>query len=174
MSNDSSKKKPGFQFNIIKDDPLTGHKGQNFGAISVENVAPVYIDIDTQETFIDIGGLHGRADVERRVKWVNDIEEPKGEGQREFWLVWVTVERTKDGPVYEGVTSCYEMINKTKKRGYKMMHEHVNQMDRSMKGHIIIDDMDQKSRSSLKKFLMDHNSEMWDNSDKLKEVMKDD
>src|SRR5690625_7077261 len=97
MSNDSSKKKPGFQFNIIKDDPLTGHKGQNFGAISVENVAPVYIDIDTQETFIDIGGLHGRADVERRVKWVNDIEEPKGEGQREFWLVWVTVERTKGG-----------------------------------------------------------------------------
>src|SRR5690625_2930387 len=174
MSNDSSKKKPGFQFNIIKDDPLTGHKGQNFGAISVENVAPVYIDIDTQETFIDIGGLHGRTEVERRVKWVNDIEDPHGDEQREFGFVWVTVERTKDGPVYEGVTSCYEMINKTKKRGYKLMHEHVNQMDRSMKGHIIIDEMDQKSRSSLKKFLMNHNPEMWENSEKLKEVMKDD
>ncbi len=174
MSNDSSKKKPGFQFNIIKDDPLTGHKGQNFGMISVENVAPVYIDIDTQETFIDVGGLHGRAEVERRVKWVMDPEEPKGEGERRFWLVWVTVERTKEGPVYQGVTSCYEAINKTKKRGYKLMHEHVNQMDRSMKGRIIIDDMDRESRSSLKKFLQNHNEEMWNNSTELQEVMKDD
>src|SRR5699024_4422387 len=134
----------------------------------------VYIDIDTQENFIDIGGLHGRADAERRVKWGNDIEEAKGEGQREFWLVWATAERTTGGPVYEGGTTCYEMINKTKNRGYKRMHEHVNQKDRSMKGHIIIDEMDQKSRSSLKKFLMNHNPEMWENSEKLKEVMKDD
>jgi len=174
MSNDSKGKKPGFQFNIIKDDPLTGHKGQNFGMISVENVAPVYIDIDTQEVFIDIGGLHGRAEVERRVKWVTDPEAPKGEGERRFWHVWVTVERTKDGPVYEGLTACYESINKEKKRGYKLMHEHVNQMDRSMKGKIILDDMDQESRSSLKKFLINHNEEMWNNSKELQEVMKDD
>ena len=174
MSNDSNEKKPGFQFNIIKDDPLTGHKGQNFGMISVENVAPVYIDIDTQEVFIDIGGLHGRAEVERRVKWVTDPEVPKGEGERRFWLVWVTVERTKDGPLYHGVTACYEAVNKTKKRGYKLMHEHVNQMDRSMKGKIIIDDMDRESRRSLKAFLQNHNDEMWNNSSELQEVMKDD
>src|SRR5690625_5998275 len=99
MSNDSSKKKPGFQFNIIKDDPLTGHKGQNFGAISVENVAPVYIGIDTQETFIDIGGLHGRADVERRVKWVNDLEEAEGEGESELWLGCVRCGSTEGGAV---------------------------------------------------------------------------
>ena len=41
MTNDSNGKKPGFQFNILKNDPLDGHKGQNIGSISLENVAPV-------------------------------------------------------------------------------------------------------------------------------------
>lgn len=172
MSNEQEKKKPGFQFNIIKNDPLDGHRGQNLGSLSVENVAPVYIDIDTQEVFIDIAGLHGRAAVEKRVKWVTDIEEPKGEGQKEFWLVWVTVERTENGPVYEGVTACYEMVNKSKKRGYKLMPDHVNMMDRSMKGQIKIDMMDDESVSSLKKFLQNHNEEMWNNSTELIGILK--
>ena len=59
MSDEQPKKKPGFQFNIIKNDPLDGHRGQNFGAISLENIAPVYINIETQEAKLDIGGLHG-------------------------------------------------------------------------------------------------------------------
>lgn len=65
MTNESGDKKPGFQFNIIKNDPLDGHKGQDLGTISLENVAPVYVDIDTQEVFIDINGLHARATVKK-------------------------------------------------------------------------------------------------------------
>lgn len=172
MTNESGDKKPGFQFNIIKNDPLDGHKGQNLGAISLENVAPVYIDIDTQEVFIDIGGLHARATVEKKVKWVTDKTEAEGEGQKEYWLIWVTVERTESGPVYHGVTACYEMVNKSKKRGYKLMHDHVNKMDRSMKGQISIEEMDAESISSLKHFLINHNEEMWNNSQELQKVLK--
>lgn len=172
MSQESENKKPGFQFNIIKNDPLDGHKGQNLGAISLENVAPVYVDIDTQEVFIDIGGLHARATVEKRVKWVTDKSEAEGEEQKEYWLVWVTVERTEIGPVYHGVTACYEMVNKPKKRGYKLMYEHVNMMDSSMKGKIQLDMMDDKSLSSLKTFLKNHNEEMWNNSQELQNVLK--
>lgn len=171
MANESKDNKPGFQFNIIKNDPLDGHRGQNLGAISLENVAPVYVDIDTQEVFIDIGGLHARADVEKRVKWVTDKSEAEGDGKKEYWLVWVTVERTEQGPEYRGVTACYEMVNKSKKRGYKLMHEHVNMMDKSMKGHIQIEDMDSDSLSALKTFLMNHNPEMWNNSQELKNVL---
>ncbi|MFD2830543.1 YwhD family protein [Corticicoccus populi] len=172
MADETENKKPGFQFNIIKNDPLDGHRGQNLGAISLENVAPVYVDIDTQEVFIDIGGLHARADVEKRVKWVTDKSEAEGEGSKEYWLVWVTVERTETGPVYHGVTSCYEMVNKSKKRGYKLMHEHVNMMDKSMKGLIQLDGVDDESLASLKQFLMNHNPEMWNNSRELQNVLK--
>lgn len=57
--------KKGFQFNIIKNDPLDGHKGTNIGAISLDNVAPVFIDLQEKEAFIDIGAMHARADVEK-------------------------------------------------------------------------------------------------------------
>ena len=43
--------KKGFQFNIIKNDPLDGHKGTNIGAISLDNVAPVFIDLQEKEAF---------------------------------------------------------------------------------------------------------------------------
>lgn len=172
MTNESENKKPGFQFNIIKDDPLTGHKGQNIGAISLENIAPVYIDMETQETFIDMGGLHGRAAVEKRVKWVTEKSEVEGEGQKEYWIVWVAVERMNIGPVYAGVAACYQMVNREKRRGFKLMHEHVNMLDRAMKGKISIEMMDDASKSSLKKFLQNHNMEIWENSEDLKKVLE--
>lgn len=174
MTNDSNGKKPGFKFNIINNDPLDGHKGQNIGSISLENVAPVYVAIDTQEVFIDMGGLHARAEVERRVKWVTDRSEVEGEDAKSYWLVWVTVERLRTGPVYSGVAACFEMVNRTKRRGYKLMPEHVNMMDRSMKGKIDLNQMDAQSRSSLKSFLQSHNKEIWENSTALQEEMKDD
>lgn len=157
------------KFNIIKNDPLTGHRGSNMGSISLENIAPVYVDKDTQEVFIDLGGLHARAEVETRVKWVTDLAEVEGEGAREFWLVWVAVERKEIGPVYHGVYACYEMVNKEKRRGYKLMHEHVNALDKAMKGKVDVSMMDSQSRESLKQFLINHNEEMWNNS---KEVIK--
>ncbi|AKG75053.1 YwhD family protein [Salinicoccus halodurans] len=172
MTNESENKKPGFQFNIIKDDPLTGHKGQNIGAISLENIAPVYIDMETQETFIDMAGLHARAEVEKRVKWVTEKSEVEGEGQKEYWIVWVAVERMNIGPVYAGVAACYQMVNKERRRGYKLMHEHVNMLDHAMKGKISIEDMDDASKSSLKKFLQNHNQEIWDNSEDLKKMLE--
>ena len=47
----------GFKFNIIKNDPLDGHKGTNIGSISLDNVAPVFIDVANEEAFIDIAGM---------------------------------------------------------------------------------------------------------------------
>lgn len=166
-----SDKKPGFQFNIIKNDPLDGHRGVNIGAISLENVAPVYIDLDTYDVWIDMGGLHARAEVEKRVKWVTDKTEAEGEGQKEYFLVWVAVERLEQGPAYSGVTACYEMVNKEKRRGYKMMHEHVNSLDHALKGRIDLSILDEKAKSALKEFLMNHNSEMWTNSKELHKVL---
>ena len=95
----------GFKFNIIKNDPLDGHKGTNIGSISLDNIAPVFIDVANKEAFIDIGGMHARAQVEKGVKWINDKSEVEGEEAKEYWLS-VTTERSESGPYYR----CYCML----------------------------------------------------------------
>ena len=156
--------KKGFKFNIIKNDPLDGHKGTNIGSISLDNVAPVFIDVLNKEAFIDIGGMHARAEVEKGVKWINDKETVEGDEAKPYWLCWVTTERSEQGPYYAGLTACYLLVNKSIRRGYKSMPEHVNMMDKSMKHHIVIDQIGEENKTILKAFLQEHNPEMWANS----------
>ena len=156
--------KKGFKLNIIKNDPLDGHKGTNIGSISLDNVAPVYIDVLNKEAFIDIGGMHARAEVEKGVKWINDKETVEGDEAKPYWLCWVTTERSEQGPYYAGLTACYLLVNKSIRRGYKSMPEHVNMMDKSMKHHIVIDQIGEENKTILKAFLQEHNPEMWANS----------
>lgn len=77
----------GFKFNIIKNDPLDGHKGTNIGAISLDNIAPVFIDVANKEAFVDIGGMHARAEVEKGVKWITDKESVEGQKLRNIGYV---------------------------------------------------------------------------------------
>ena len=156
--------KKGFKFNIIKNDPLDGHKGTNIGSISLDSVAPVFIDVLNKEAFIDIGGMHARAEVEKGVKWINDKETVEGDEAKPYWLCWVTTERSEQGPYYAGLTACYLLVNKSIRRGYKSMPEHVNMMDKSMKHHIVIDQIGEENKAILKAFLQEHNPEMWANS----------
>ena len=81
-----------------------------------------------------------------------------------YWLCWVTTERGENGPYYAGVTACYLLVNKSIRRGYKSMPEHVNMMDKSMKREIIIDHIGDTNKNILKAFLEQHNEEMWHNS----------
>lgn len=173
MADEEQKKKPGFQFNIIKNDPLDGHRGQNFGSISLENIAPVYINIDTQEAILDIGGLHGKAEVEKRVKWIKDKTEAEGDDAKEYFLVWVAVERAEVGPIYNGVAACYMMVNKEKRRGYKMMHEHVNSLDDAMKGRIKLDILDERSKETLRQFMISNNETIWNNSAAMQDAFNE-
>ena len=157
----------GIKFNIIKNDPLDGHKGTNIGSISLDNIAPVIIDVKAQEAFIDIGAMHARSDVERGVKWITDEAVVQGDGDeaKPYWLCWVTTERGEQGPYYAGLTACYFLVNKSIRRGYKLMPEHVNMMDKSMKHKVVIDHIGDENKAILKDFLASHNPQMWANSD---------
>ncbi|WP_256083284.1 YwhD family protein, partial [Staphylococcus aureus] len=86
----SLSEKKGFNFNIIKNDPLDGHKGTNIGSISLDNIAPDFIDVANKEAFIDIVGMHTRAKVEKGVKWITDKVAVEGDEAKEYWLCWVT------------------------------------------------------------------------------------
>lgn len=163
------KKKKAIGFNIIKNDPTDGHGGFGIGALSLDNVSPVIIDVEAGEATVDIGAMHARSAVEKGIKFLKTREEvPNG---KPYWLVWVTMDRMEEGPYYAGVTACEMTVDREIRRGYKSLPEHVNKMDKSLKRHIMVDHMDDKSKQILTGFLQNHDSGMWERSS---QQLKDD
>lgn len=161
MTNEE-KAKQKMGFTIIKNDPTDGHKGFGVGSLTLENVSPVIIDIEEGKAIVDIGAMHARSDVERGIKFTMNRED--SEGGKPYWLVWVTIDHKEDGPYYAGVTACEMVINREKKRGFKILADHVNRMDKSLKRNIMVDYMDDKSKEILEDFLQNHNLDMWERS----------
>lgn len=156
------KKKKKVDFNIIKSDPTEGHGGFGVGTLSLDNVTPVIIDVDAGEASIEVGAMHARSPVEKGIKFLKSKEEvPNG---KPYWLIWVTIDRKEGGAYYAGVTACEMTADREIRRGYKSLPEHVNRMDKSIKRHIIVDHMDEKSKKVLADFLKNHDAGMWERS----------
>lgn len=158
----NEQKKPKMEFTIIKNDPLDGDKGFGVGSLSLENVTPVIIDVEEQEAWIDMAAMHAKTKLERSLKFLPTREESKN--GKQYWIVWVTVEYQESGPYYAGVAACEMVIDRQARRGYKNFVDHVNKMDKSIKRHILVDEMDDSSKRVLKEFLIGHNEEFWDRS----------
>ncbi|RWZ58933.1 hypothetical protein EQV77_08240 [Halobacillus fulvus] len=168
-SGENDKKKN--QFTILKDDSTDGHGGYGVGSISLENMTPVIVDPNEEEAFIDMGALHARSKVEKRVKFLPNKEEvPNG---LLYWIVWVTVDYADGKPCYYGVAASEIRVDRSIKRGYKLMPEHVNHMDKSLKGKFVVDHLDDKSKHILGEFLRDNKPELWENTrQELKDALE--
>jgi hypothetical protein len=162
MTNEE-KPKQKMGFTIIKNDPTDGHKGFGIGSLSLENVSPVILNVEEGTAAVDVGAMHARSDVERGIKFTTDRAD--SEGGKNYWLIWVTIDYKEDGPYFAGVSACEMVVNREKRRGYKILADHVNRMDKSMKRHIIVEHMDAPSKKVLADFLQTHNAEMWARSD---------
>ncbi|BCB05976.1 YwhD family protein [Bacillus sp. KH172YL63] len=163
-------KKKNIGFNIIKSDPTDGHGGYGVGSLSLDNVSPVMVDVEEGVATIEVGAMHARSPIEKGIKFTNNREDSAG--GKLYWLIWVTIDRLDTGPYYAGVTACELVVNREKRRGYKSMPEHVNNMDKSIKRKIVLDHMDDKSKGILKGFLQTHDAGMWERSkDELKEAL---
>ncbi|MGG3193579.1 MULTISPECIES: YwhD family protein [Priestia] len=164
-------KKKSIGFNIIKDDSTDGHGGYGVGALSLENISPVFVCPSDEEVFVDIGAMHARSVVEKGIKFLpNKDEVPNG---KLYWLVWVTIDRKQEGPYYAGMTACEMTVDREIRRGYKSLPEHVNKMDKSLKRRIMVEEMDNKSKVLLREFLKSHNEEIWTlSNDDLKEALQ--
>lgn len=159
--NQSSNKKRQ-SFTIIKDDSTDGHGGFGIGSISLEHMSSIIVDTHKKEVYVDMDAMHARSAIERRVKYMphrEDVPEPV-----QYWIVWVTVEHNDHGPYYAGVAGSELLVDRPNKRAYKSMPEHVKHMEKSLKGHIVLDHMDEESRHMLVQFLKDFNADMWENS----------
>lgn len=155
LNND--KKKAGFTIISAKTDV---HGGYGQGLLDLNAVTSVIID--GEDAYIDMGALHAKSAVEKGIKWTTDkAEVPNG---KPYWLVWVTVDRNENGPYYAGVTACYMEIDREARKGYKILADHVNRMDYSMKRRIMVSELDEVSKRALKELLVENNQAMWDNS----------
>lgn len=173
MSNEQDANKKKNRFTIIKDDPNDGHGGYGGGGggvISLENMSSVIVDPNENKAYVDMGAMHARSEVERRVKWIRDKDEvPNG---KLYWIVWVNLDRNENGTYYAGVAGSEIRVDREIKRAYKSMGEHVKHMEKSLKNQIILDHMDEHSKKLLGDYLKEFNEEMWNNSsDELKEAL---
>jgi hypothetical protein len=170
MSGEQSSDKKKNSFTIIKDDPNDGHGGYGVGAISLENMSSVIVDPSENKAYVDMGAMHARSDVERRVKFQPDKSlVPNG---KLYWIVWVNVDRNETGPYYAGVAGSEIRVDRSIKLAYKSMPEHVTHMEKSLKGKIVVEQMDAHSKKLLRDYLMEFNLDMWNNStDELKESL---
>ncbi len=160
-SNQPSNKKKN-RFTIIKDDSNDGHGGYGAGSISLENMSSVIVDPNEKTAYLDMDAMHARSAIERRVKYMPDREDVPN--PKKYWIVWVTVEQGKKSPYYAGVAGCELLVDKPNKRAYKSMPEHVQNMEASLKGKIIVDHMDDLSKQLLHDYLKDFNQEFWEHS----------
>lgn len=166
---DQKKKKAGFT--IISGDSTGGHGGFGVGALSLDNISPVIVDPENQEAYVDMGALHAKSEVEKRIKFLPNREEVPN--AKLYWLVWVCIERASTGAQYAGVTACEMRVDVEIRRGYKSLPEHVNNMDKAIKRKFIVQHMDDTSKEILAHFLQNHNEEMWNNSSQeLKEQLQ--
>lgn len=114
---EENKGKKNIGFNIIKNDPMDGHKGFGKGVLTLDNVSPVIVDVDAGEASVEVGAMHARSAVEKGIKFLPDRNEVPD--AKLYWVVWVTIDRKEEGPYYAGVTACEMTVNREIRRGYK-------------------------------------------------------
>lgn len=170
-SDQSSNKRKKQSFTIISDDSTDGHGGYGMGSITLENMSSVIVDPNKDEAYVDMDAMHARSAVERRVRYLPNKEDvPNG---LLYWIVWVTVEHGDKGPYYAGVAGSELRIDRSIRRGYKSMPEHVTHMEKSLKGNIVVKHMDDHSKKLLRDYLFEFNEEMWQHSsDELKKSLE--
>src|SRR5699024_12775664 len=112
---------------------------------------------------VDINKMHTVNNIEFLVIYLVDLNQVT-EWHLD-WIVWVTVDRGEQSPYYAGVGTSEILVNKKNKIAFKSMAEHVGNMEKSLKGKIIVEHMDEKSKSILKDFLENfEEGDLWENS----------
>ncbi|MFB9279617.1 YwhD family protein [Cohnella cellulosilytica] len=149
--------------NVVSNKP---HRGFGAGSIDLSQVACVIIDEGV--AYIDVGAMHAKSKIEKGIRFSPDkANVPNG---RPAWIVWVAVDRNESGSYYAGAASCEMLIDTEARRGWKVLPEHVNRLDASIKRKYMLDNIGPAEKEALRKLLVEHNEEWWNNSP---ETLKD-
>lgn len=157
--------KPKMKKNLSLNVVSKKHEHRGFGAGMIDLSQLSSVIIDEGDAYIDIGAIHGKSRIEKRIRFSTDPDDvPNG---RRCWVIWVAVDRNEEGTYYAGVTACPMKIDDDARRGWKILAHHVNNMDKALKRHIILEGLNDQEKEALKKVLIENNEEMWSRSSEL-------
>ncbi|MDI3328184.1 MAG: YwhD family protein [Alicyclobacillaceae bacterium] len=129
----------------------------------LEGLTAVVIDGDA--IWVDRAALHAKSRVERGIQFSDD-EARRGRGRR-VAVVWVSMGRSTEGrPCLKGLAACDMWIDDESKTGYKRLAEHVNQMDRAVKGRIELGALSREQKQRLARFFAEEHGEVWEATDR--------
>jgi hypothetical protein len=147
------------QFHILSNKSTT-HEAYYTGTLNLSNLSAILID--EYHAKIDLGLIHAKSAVERGIRFTANPEEvPQG---KPYWIVWIAMDRDESGPYYAGATACPMTVDKENRIGWKNLADHVNRMDNALKRRIQLTMLGDIEKGALKKLLMEHNQQMWENS----------
>jgi hypothetical protein len=136
------------------------HRGFGAGTIDLSQVSCIIIDEGV--AYIDVGAMHAKSKIEKGIKFSPDkANVPNG---RSAWIVWVAVDRNEGGTYYAGAASCEMLIDTEARRGWKILPDHVNRLDSSLKRKYMLDNIGPVEKAALRKLLVEHNDEWWEHS----------
>ena len=127
---------------------------------ALSNLSAVLIDGD--DIRIDNGAIHGKAYVERGIRFVNDPDDVPN--PRRVAAVWVTLRRAVPGLGINGLGASVMQIDAEAGVGYKHLADQVNKMDGAVKGKILLDALTPAEHRLLGAFLMAQRAELWENA----------
>lgn len=108
--------------------------------------------VDANDVFIDNGAMHAKSKVEQGITFVKDREEV--EAGREVWCFWLTLLRREGGVQgYKAIQGFPMYIDATAKKGFKVLSESVNKMDKVVKGQIDLSGVPEDVQQKLRRFL---------------------
>ncbi|WP_425436477.1 YwhD family protein [Paenibacillus herberti] len=56
-----------------------------------------------------------------------------------MWIIWVSVDRDDEGSFCAGVTACPMLVDTEVQRGWKILAQHVNNLDYAIKRRFVLD-----------------------------------
>ena len=159
------KEKKQLSLNVVSNKE---HRG--FGAGTIDLSAVSCVIIDNGEAYIDVGAMHAKSKVEKGIKFsANKEDVPNG---RLCWIVWVAVDRNEEGSYYAGATACPMLVDTEARRGWKILAQHVNNLDYAIKRRFVLGELSAEEKAALRGLLVANNAEWWERSpDELKTAL---
>lgn len=150
-------KKPN-ALNIVSSN--VNHKGFGAGSIDLSSMSSLILDGD--EIYLDNGALHAKSKVEKGIKFSMDKSEVSN--GRKCFIIWVAVDRNEAGQFYGGISACEMLVDTEARRGWKILADHVNRMDKALKRHVLVENLNTDEKTLLKQYLVEFNPLWWEHS----------
>ncbi len=138
---------------------LTGANRHN-ASDGLQNLSALIIE--DGDLTLDNGAIHGKARVEKNIRFVTDRDEVPD--PKRYVVIWLTLRRAVAGQGVNGLAASEFYIDSAAGVGFKSLADQVNTMDSAVKGKIDLAALSKDEHHLLKRFIRNLRPELWENA----------